>query len=206
MFCAERMADMKNSLSESQKRTAVPLPEEAGTRARILAAADTLFYGKGIHSVGVEALAAKAGVTKRTLYHHFASKDDLIAAYIEGRIARFTVHTDRPPRDQILRAFSQLGKTLRDDSFRGCAFINAAAELADRNHPGVMVAMRAKDARQAWFRSLAELGNAPHPDALAAQLAILFDGTIAQFLVRRDAAVADAAREAASMLLDSAKL
>jgi len=196
---------MKNSPT-ARRKSKIIAQDEIGVRERILAAADSLFYGEGIHAVGVEALAAKAGVTKRTLYHHFASKDALIAAYIEGRLARFTIDPERSPREQILRAFAQLGKALRDERFRGCAFINAAAELSDRQHPGVILAMRAKDARQAWFRGLAELGKARRPDALAAQLAILFDGTIAQFLVRRDAAVAEAGRDAAATLLDSANL
>jgi AcrR family transcriptional regulator len=207
MLCARCMTDMKTSSSAPGTEKVERRPDpDASARARILAAADALFYGQGINSVGVDALAANAGVTKRTLYRHFASKDDLIAAYIEGRLARFTIDPNRTPREHILRAFSQLGKALRDDRFRGCAFINAAAELSDRRHPAVMLAARAKDARQAWFRALAEIGKARRPDALASQLSILFDGTIAQFLVRRDTAVADAAREAAAILLDSAKL
>ncbi|BAT58977.1 HTH-type transcriptional regulator YjdC [Variibacter gotjawalensis] len=170
------------------------------TRDRILRAADELFYGHGINSVGVDAIAAAAGVTKRTLYHHFDSKDALVAAYVGAHTANFRIHADRSAREQILRAFEKLAQRLQDDGFRGCAFINAAAELSDRKHPAVAVATNAKDAREAWFRDLAKLGRASRPELLAKQLAILFDGTIAQFLVRRDATVAAAALAAAEAL------
>jgi len=187
-------------------------PESAAER--VLAAADRLFYGQGIRAVGVDALAKAAGVTKRTLYRHFASKDALVAAYLERRKAPLAGDATRPltsggdgtraPAEQILRAFERLGRAFAHADFRGCAFINAAAELAEPDHPALAVAVAAKHAREAWFRRLCAEARAREPDLLAMQLMMLFDGAIATWLVRRDPACAAAARLAAEALLQAA--
>ena len=187
------------------RRRPLPGPDEPESPAsRILAAADRLFYGEGIHAVGVDAVAAGAGVTKRTLYHHFASKDALVTAYLSRRAAPPVIDQTMPPAAQILRLFRQLGKALTSETFRGCPFINAAAELADRNHQAITVASAYKARREAWFRNLTELAGARDPAALAQQLMILLDGAIANWLVRRDPSTADAAGAAAAMLLRGA--
>ena len=179
---------------------AVPQP----TASRILSAADRLFYGHGIRAVGMEAVAAAAGVTKRTLYHHFASKDELVSAYLTQRASPPVVDRDMPAAAQILRFFRSLQRALASETYRGCAFINAAAELADRSHPAVGIAAAAKAQREAWFCSLAEGAGARDPALLAKQLMILLDGAIANWLVRRDASVAAVAGRSAAALLQAA--
>ena len=91
---------------------------------RILAAADKLFYSQGIRAVGVDAVAAEAGVSKRTLYHHFPSKDDLIEAYLAAQM-RPIAPSDAPAREQILGRFDALERRFAKGEFRGCPYINA---------------------------------------------------------------------------------
>src|SRR5258705_12915793 len=91
---------------------------------RILAAADKLFYAQGIRAVGVDAVAAEADVSKRTLYAHYPSKDDLIAAYLTARF-RHMVPSDAPAREQILGYFATLERAFGRADFRGCPYVNA---------------------------------------------------------------------------------
>src|SRR4030081_13665 len=85
---------------------------------RILAAADKLFYSQGIRAVGVDTVAAEAGVSKRTLYNHYLSKDDLIAAYLTARFKQIAP-SDAPAREQILGLFDYLERRFAEGSFRG---------------------------------------------------------------------------------------
>jgi AcrR family transcriptional regulator len=170
---------------------------------RILAAADKLFYGRGIRCVGVDSVAAEAGVSKRTLYHHYPSKDALIAAYLQGRF-KHLAPSDAPAREQILGNFDRLERLVADGSFRGCPYVNAVTELGDPRHPAGKVAVQFKEQRRLWYRSLLERLDARNPDALATQLQILFEGALASALVRGDPALARSARDAAEVLLAAA--
>jgi len=171
---------------------------------RILAAADKLFYAQGIRAVGVDAVAAAAGVSKRTLYNYYPSKDDLIAAYLNGRF-RSPAPSDAPAEEQILGVFDRLERAFGNAAFRGCPFVNAVAEISDPKHPASAIARRFKEERRQWFRALLERVGAKEPDALATQLQILTDGAIATALVRGDPAYARSARAAAETLLASAR-
>src|SRR4026207_222413 len=100
---------------------------------RILAAADKLFYRQGIRAVGADAVAAEAGVSKRTLYNHYPSKDALIAAYLTARFKQIAP-SDAPAREQILGTFDRLERIFQATGFRGCPFVNAVAEIGDPKH------------------------------------------------------------------------
>jgi AcrR family transcriptional regulator len=171
-------------------------------KERILKTADRLFYLQGIRAVGVDTIAAEIGISKRTLYNHFPSKDALIAAYLARRFTRFPA-SDTSPLEQILATFDSLERRFAGRNFRGCPFVNAVAELGeDKSVKKIAVAF--KESRRLWFRErLVELGVAD-PDGLATQLQLLVDGSIAQDLVRDDPAMARAAKEAAKVLLRSA--
>src|SRR5713101_5342544 len=158
---------------------------------RILAAADKLFYAQGIRAVGVDTLAAEAGVSKRTLYNHYLSKDALIAAYLTARF-KHLAPSDAPAREQIL------------GNFDGCPYVNAVTELGDPRHPASKIAVQFKEQRRLWYRALLERLDARNPDALATQLQILFEGALASALVRGDPALARSARDAAEVLLEAA--
>jgi AcrR family transcriptional regulator len=179
-------------------RKTTPTPAE-----RVLAAADKLFYTQGIRAVGVDAIAAEAGVSKRTLYNHYPSKDLLIAAYLKARF-RHNTPSDAPPEEQILGVFDRLEKAFGHPGFRGCPFVNAVAELGDPSHAAGNIALEFKEQRRQWFKALLERLQANDPDALAMQLQILTDGAIAAALVRGDPSVAAVARAAAKILLTSA--
>ncbi len=97
-------------------------------KARILETADLLFYQRGIRAVGVDTIAAEIGISKRTLYNHFPSKDELIAAYLAGRFTK-APPSDKPPVEQILGTFDRLERGFASKGFRGCPFVNAVAEL-----------------------------------------------------------------------------
>ena len=97
---------------------------------RIVQAADRLFYRKGIRAVGVDSVAAEAGISKRSLYDTFPSKDALIAAYLRQRIQPLPA-SDQPPAEQVLGLFDQLHGRFAKEDFRGCPFVNAVIELAE---------------------------------------------------------------------------
>lgn len=177
--------------------------DKAPMLERILTTADRLFYQRGIRAVGVDLVAAEAGISKRSLYDYFPSKDALIAAYLERRLPAMR-SSDAPPAAQILGAFDRLERMFIQDGFRGCAFVNAVAELGDSCAAVRDAAVRFKEARRLWFRErLVALGVAD-PDALALQMLLLSEGAIAAMLVREDPTVARAARAAAAVLLRAA--
>ena len=174
------------------------------TTERILETADRLFYGQGT-TIGVDTIAAEAGVSKRTLYNHYPSKDALIAAYLKRRL-RLIPTNDKPPAQQILDDFERLERAFASEGFRGCAFVNAVAELKDPQHAANAIALQFKELRRQWFRALLVRGDAPDPEGLSLQLLLLVDGAIAAALVRKDPAVARAAQAAARVLLQAAGL
>jgi AcrR family transcriptional regulator len=172
-------------------------------RERILETADRLFYGQGIRAVGVDTVAAEIGISKRTLYNYFASKDDLIVAYLSRRLKAVPA-SDLPPAEQILGNFERLERTFAHGVFRGCPFVNAVAELKEPAHAANKLAFEFKERRRLWFRErLLQLG-VKDADALALQLQILADGAIAAALVRGDPKVAGVAQQAARVLLEAA--
>jgi AcrR family transcriptional regulator len=175
----------------------------AAPAERILAAADKLFYTQGIRAVGVDAVAAEAGVSKRTLYNHYPSKDALIAAYLTARFRQITP-SDAPAREQLLGAFDRLERILADGSFRGCPYVNAVIEIGDPKHQAAGIAVQFKEQRRLWYRALLERMGIGAADALATQLQILSEGALAAALVRGDPSLARSARAAAEVLIDNA--
>ena len=172
-------------------------------KERILQTADKLFYLQGIRAIGVDTIAAEIGISKRTLYNHFPSKDALIAAYLERRFVSARP-SDKPPVEQILGTFDSLERRFSAKDFRGCPFVNAVAELGPADRAVKKIAIAFKESRRVWFRErLTELG-VEEADALATQLVLLVDGSIAQDLVRDDPAMARAAKEVAKVLLRNA--
>src|SRR6201999_2529673 len=104
------------------------LPSKPAMKDRILETADKLFYLQGIRAIGVDTIAAEIGISKRTLYNHFPSKDALIAAYLERRFVPPRA-SGKPPAEQILGTFDALERRFSARDFRGCPFVNAVAEL-----------------------------------------------------------------------------
>lgn len=151
------------------------------TRDRLLDAAAGLFYREGV-GIGVEALCREAGVSKRSMYQLFDSKDEVLAASLErsapAHQAFLVPGADgRPPRARILHVFERLEQLADRPDFRGCPFVSVSAELKAPDHPASLVARRCKDTLTAFFQEEAERAGAEDPALLARQLTVTFDGS-----------------------------
>ena len=169
---------------EGKTRSRRPAAE---TRERILAVAADLFYWEGIRATGVDTVAARAEVAPTTLYRLFASKDDLVAAYVErcsktyrDRLTAVTSPAIGDARQRILAVFDAFTEEALSESCRGCPFMMVLAEFPDRRHP----AHKAAVAHKTWVRKLfkklvGELARESpmhDPDGVADQLALVADG------------------------------
>jgi AcrR family transcriptional regulator len=178
------------------------------TRLQIIAAADELFYSRGFSSVGVEHIAAKAGITKKTLYYHFRSKDELIAAYLQARdrpsLERFQqwAGTSGPMVERMVRMFERLGRAIKSPAWKGCGFTRAVGELADSpDHPAVLVARNHKLNFERWLADGLKAEGRKDSVPLARALMVLVDGAVTQLLLHRDGAYAAAAAQAVRAIL-----
>src|ERR1700730_15648006 len=178
-------------------------PAKEAMQERILDSAGRLFYGQGIRAVGVDTIAAEIGISKRTLYNYFPSKDELIVAYLSRHFIQVKP-SDRPLLEQILRYFDWLERWFASDTFRGCPFVNAIAELGDATHPGAKMAVAYKEQRRLWLVDALTRMKVADPDGLATQVAILVEGAIVAALIRGDPGMASAAKAAARVLLTAA--
>ena len=170
-------------------------------KEHIAAVAASLYYAEGINRVGVDRVAAEAGVTKRTLYHHFQSKDELVAEALRSTpIVLFPI--EGPPVDRIFGAFEALRDYLTNTSFRGCPYNIYSAELNDRRHPARQLIEQRILKRRKWFETRLEEAGAHDPTALAEELDVLFDGALAAGMKRGALEPVFAATRAATRLLD----
>jgi AcrR family transcriptional regulator len=186
----------------------------ADTREHVLGVAHELFYWHGIRATGVDRVAAEAGVAPTTLYRLFASKDDLIAAYIERADRLYREWFDAAaaaggpdPREQVLAVFGALGEQVQPQHCRGCPFLMALAEFPDPAHP----AHRAAVTMKTWVRdrfgqltaALASGGRTTRPELLADQLSLVMEGTYASAQALTAEGPARHARAVAESLLDA---
>jgi AcrR family transcriptional regulator len=159
-----------------------------------------LFYRDGIHAVGVDRVAATAGLTKRTLYRHFRSKDDLIAASLR-RAPRVQFPESGEPAARILGAFDMLETFLDGSDFRGCPYIIFTAELTEHGHPARRLIEHLLAKRREWFRDRAVEAGLRNPDDVAEELDVLFDGAAASGAKRGDVIAARTAKRLAAMVI-----
>jgi AcrR family transcriptional regulator len=186
----------------------MPRPAER-TRRRILDCAYELFYRKGFSRVGVDEIAAFAGVTKRTLYYHFDSKDELLTAVLdlhhELAMARIQKYQDRysDDADDILTLlFAELAKWSKKPGWTGAGFTRLVMELADLpGHPARVVARRHKAALEAWYAELFTKARVSLPVERAREVALLVEGATALILIHGDRSYADTAARAAKRLV-----
>ena len=182
------------------------------TRERIVAAASKLFYDDGIRSVSVDAVAAAAGVTKRTLYYHFRSKDDLVAAYLTARdqpnlalFERWFTETEGNTAARVRGIFRRLATSARHRKWKGCGFLRTSAELANMpGHPAIRIGAAHKKKFEAWLRTTFEAERIATAPQLARQVVLLLDGAFAVVLLHRDPSYMDTAGEAAFALVSAA--
>ncbi|WP_203720420.1 TetR/AcrR family transcriptional regulator [Paractinoplanes brasiliensis] len=180
------------------------------TRDRLLDAAADLFYREGV-SVGVEALTRAAGVSKRSMYQLFGSKDEVVAAALDrigpGFNASLLPADDLPggPRERVLHVFRVLDEVAVEPGFHGCPFVAASIEIKAPDHPARAVALRYKDRLTAFFRHEATVGGVADPERLARQLTMTFDGASAWAVMHGGGLDGEGVRMAEA-LLDAAGL
>lgn len=186
----------------------MPTPTEEEIREKVLAAADRLYYSRGIQSVGMDALRAEAGVSLKRLYQLFPSKESLVEevlrrrhqiwnGYVESAIA-----SGETPRAKLLAVYDMLARWFEEDDFRGCVFINAFGELGAG---APRVADLVRDHKTQFQVRLAEIvAEVGGPSRLAAQLAILAEGAQTTAAIAGTSEAAGHARAAATTLIDAA--
>jgi AcrR family transcriptional regulator len=187
---------------------AMPRPA-AQTKRRILDAAYDLFYRKGFTRVGVDEIAAFAGVTKRSLYYHFRSKDDLLAAVFDlqhelalARIRKHVALHSGNAEDILDVLFSELARWTAKPGFAGAGFTRIVMELADLpGHPARAVARRHKAAVESWYAELLAGAKAVAPSNLAREIVLLVEGAVALTLIHGNRDYAEAALRAAKKLV-----
>ena len=176
----EEMAMIASSTwpAERQGNSAYPSPRE-----RILAAARELFYRRGIHVVGVDAIAAAAGTNKMTLYRHFASKDVLIAACLGELKQEFDAAWDviaaahaGDPKGRLLAWLRHVCDFKENEAERGCALANAAVELPDTDHPARRVIREHKIASRERLIDLCREARLADPERLADEIFLIYEG------------------------------
>jgi AcrR family transcriptional regulator len=155
---------------------------EVGTAEKVLAAASRLFYANGVRAVGIEWIVTESGVAKTSLYRHFQTKDELVAAFLEREDREFWQQWDEVvaatanPKAELRSLLDWIGKRVARDGYRGCPQINFAAEFADAEHPARKISRRHKDAMLDRLRDIVGRIGVTRPDDTAVQLALLIDG------------------------------
>jgi AcrR family transcriptional regulator len=183
--------------------------ETASGRERVLATAYDLFSRYGTRAVGVDRIIEESGVAKMTLYRNFASKDELILAFLERREAQWTrawLQSEvearaATPGGRLLAIFDTFGEWFAIDGFEGCSFINVMLEVSEPGHPVRDAAVRHLAAIRAFLAGLAAEAGIADPDAFARQWHILMKGSIVA-AAEGDAHAAARARELGQLLLE----
>ncbi len=171
------------------QRSAVTKPDEgapqgsAEVRERILATASALFYRCGVHAVGVDLVVEKAGVAKTSLYRHFRTKDDLIAAFLRREDEDFWLCWDKVAKlhkdsatGELEAHLKWIAERVNRPNYRGCPQINVAAEFPDADHPARIIGAAHKKELRRRLKDIAERLHVKRPDELAVQLSLLING------------------------------
>lgn len=194
--------------------TSLPEIEWTPKARAVLAAASELFYERGIHAVGVDAVAERAGVTKKTLYDRFGSKERLVVEYLRARdqewralVAERLDAVGQDPLDRLAAYFDASAAWAHARAWKGCGMINAHAEISDPGHPAYAVIVAHKRWTLGLLRGLVEAAGVGGADAdsVADHLMLLHEGVMAAsgigvpddaFARGRDAAVGVLSRAA----------
>jgi AcrR family transcriptional regulator len=179
-------------------------------RERLVTTAASLFYAHGVHAVGVDRIVAESAVTKATLYQHFASKDDLVAACLGAHIEHWQHAIAEPARARpgsagarVGALFDLLAPGLATSAYRGCPFINTAAEYPERDGPVAAALDRQRANVRALFTSLLSDLPAARRRRCTDQLVLLYDGVLVSAEHRDGRSMARAAKRAARTLVEA---
>ncbi|MFI1488653.1 TetR/AcrR family transcriptional regulator [Streptomyces sp. NPDC020747] len=180
-----------------------------GARERILKAATELFTAQGINATGMAQLSTVAEVSKRTLYVHFPSKDELVGAYLQSLTTSLSAVPPLPaqpatsPREQLLSVFDRKPPETTAP-LRGCPFLNVSVEMPDPGHPAHQLAAAYKREFARHLTDIARQAGVADPETLGEQLALLFDGAAARGTALNSSHTAACARSIAESLVDAA--
>ncbi|HTW85429.1 MAG TPA: helix-turn-helix domain-containing protein [Candidatus Sulfotelmatobacter sp.] len=181
-------------------------------RERILATAAELFYREGVHAVGVDRVVEVAGVAKTSLYRHFGTKDELIAAFLRREDEDFWAHWDAvarahagDPHAELDAHMAWIGERLARPNYRGCPQLNVAAEFPAADHPARVVAAAHKQALRGRLEAIARRLEVAHPAELAAQLLVLINGAFVSAQVLAADEATPVLRAAAQALVAAAR-
>jgi AcrR family transcriptional regulator len=182
-------------------------------KEHILQTASELFYSQGIKSTGVDAIVKAAGTTKMSLYKYFPSKDDLVLAHLSksraAMLAQLQIEIEAQadtPKQKLLAIFEMFAKLLKSPDFRGCPFINAAAEFAVENNPVQQAAAEFYTEFRKLLANLAVLAGIANAEQLAGQLVLLIAGAIVDEQMQRHTGAMQNAQAAAKILIDNSQL
>jgi AcrR family transcriptional regulator len=182
-------------------------------RDRLFETAARLFYQHGYRAVGVDLIAAQSGIGKMTLYRHFASKEELVLAFLRASNEDFWGYFERairnrpPGVDEMKAFFIALRDYTTSPECLGCPFINVVAEYPDHAHPIHRLALQHKAAVQQRFLSMATQSNVANPAELANALMLLMEGAYvaARMFGPSPESPAHAVGETARVLIDAAR-
>ncbi len=181
-------------------------------RDRILDTASALFYQRGVRAVGVDLVVEEAGVAKTSLYRHFRTKDDLIAAFLEREDQDFwgtwdsvaQKHRDDPSAE-LDAHLDWIGERVGRPNYRGCPQINVAAEFPESDHPARKVAAAHKREMRRRLKGIAERLAVRHPDELAGQLAVVINGAFVSSQLLEPGEATPLLRRMAHALIDASR-
>jgi AcrR family transcriptional regulator len=171
-----------------------------------------LFYGEGIRAVSMDAVAAKAGLTKKTLYYHFPSKDHLVTAYLEAQdqptlalYRRWYSEAGGDAAQRVRGMFEGLASIADHTKWRGCGFLRTTAELASTpGHPAVKAGRAHKKRFEAWLTETLTSEGVQNAGDIARKILVLLDGAATIMLIHRDADYIRSASEVAERLIKDA--
>ncbi|MEK9627750.1 MAG: TetR/AcrR family transcriptional regulator [Nitrospinota bacterium] len=181
-------------------------------REKLLQTAIKLFIKNGFHAVTVDAISEEAGITKRTLYYHFKSKEELILAALRYRDERFRNDFMRAvegrtedPVARLLVAFDVLEEWFREDDFYGCLFVTALGEYPEENTSIRSFCQEAKGLTQKYIAGLAKDAELNNAEQIAEQLVLLIEGAITMAQVNNSPLCAAQAKKAAKILIENSQ-
>jgi AcrR family transcriptional regulator len=179
-------------------------------REQLIQAALDLFSRKGYHAVGVDSISEKAGTTKKTLYHHFKSKEELILAALRHYDERFRNNFMRSveaktesPAGRLLAIFDVVEEWFNNKDFSGCLFVGAMGEYPDEDASIRHICQESKKLLQSYIRNLIEKAKLKNSDQLSQQLFILIEGAITMAQVNNSSLSAVQAKDAAKVLIEN---
>jgi AcrR family transcriptional regulator len=199
---------------DSGRAASIDKPAKPGdaTRDRILETASGLFYREGVRAVGVDLVVEAAGVAKTSLYRHFRTKDDLVAAFLKREDEDFwrtwdevaNQHLD-DPAGELQAHMDWIGERVGRPHYRGCPQLNVAAEFPQADHPARLVATAHKTELRSRLLDMARRIGVARPEALAGQLAVLINGAFVSGPILSASEAKGLLQGAARALVDAAR-